>query len=326
LKASLALTAALATAAAAEPQRVSLHVLGDEAQTQAFTASLRELLSRLDVSLEPGEGPTLAAVEADFPTPHSCVLTVVDARGVTVLTRRFGDDVRSPALLAEAAAHVVQSVVDDLLHAAEPRRPAQPAPSDAPLVAAAAPPAEPEGSTGLEVGVFFGGRDQGLVSVGGGAAIGITANLGRWHPGLLVWLGYQAPIEVQQPFLSLSVQTFSPRFLLSLDVLRVGRFRLDGALGGGTDIFFIDTHSELLPMHGTHPPPFASPVLTAMLRGNVALASKVNLYLAATLDADLQPPNFVVREGADNVSMLEPWRFRPSLVLGFSFMPLGGAR
>jgi hypothetical protein len=322
LAAVLTLTAA--TGAWAQPARVTLVPYGDEAQVQAFSASLRELLERLEVTLDTGaadagEEPALAAVEADFTQAGECSLTVVDARGRTVMTRKL-DAVGSPAMLAEAAAHVVQSVIDDLKHPLVVRAPLPPPPQ---VEAPPPPPAKPEGRVALELGAFFSGRELGLPSAGGGASVSINVRLGPVRPALTLLLDYQAPVEVTTQTVRLSVQSFSPRLLLSLDVLRSDSVRLDAGLGGGADVFFAAAGTTF-----PSPPrvtPFASPVLSAMLRAHIAVASSADLYLALALDADLQPPNFVERDIMMTSSVFAPWRFRPSVLLGFTFDVLGPA-
>jgi len=55
------------------------------------------------------------------------------------------------------------------------------------------------------------------------------------------------------------------------------------------------------------------------------VAASADLYLALALDADLQPPNFVERDMMVTSPVFAPWRFRPSVLLGFTFDVLGPA-
>jgi hypothetical protein len=320
---------AVATGAWAEPKRVTLMTSGDEAQAQAFTESLRELLARLDVTLDvgpsdAGESAALAAVAADFSTPQECALTVVDDRGRVVMTRRL-DQIGSPALLAEAAAHVVQSVIDDLrrplqVHPPPPEEPRTPAVSTAPLVPAAAPEPKPEGRFGFELSAFAAGRLLGDFSGGGGVSGTFNVRVGSVRPGVTLLALYQAPITKTEAFVTVSIQTLSPRALLSLEALRTPRFRFDVSLGGGADVFFIGTAGMMFgPLHPMHPPLYASPVLSAIVRGQLTVSSATSVFVGLGADLDLQPPNFVEREGMYTESVLAPWRVRPSLMLGFTF-------
>jgi hypothetical protein len=326
--AGVVLALAVATGAGAEPKRVTLMTSGDEAQAQAFTESLRELLARLDVALDvgpsdAGESAALAAVAADFSTPKECALTVVDDRGRVVMTRRL-DQVGSPALLAEAAAHVVQSVIDDLrrpvqVHPPSPEEPRTPAVSAAPLVEAPVAAAKPEGRFGLELSAFAAGRLLGQFSGGGGISATFNVRVGPVRPGITLLALYQAPVTVTEPFVTVAIQTLSPRALVSLEAMRTPRFHVDVALGGGADVFFIGTAGMLGPMRLMHAPLYASPVLSAMVRGQLHVSSATSMFVGLGADLDLQPPNFVEREGMTTETVLAPWRVRPSLMLGFSF-------
>jgi hypothetical protein len=46
--------------------------------------------------------------------------------------------------------------------------------------------------------------------------------------------------------------------------------------------------------------------------------------LAATLDYDLQPRRYVVAQGGGSSVILEPWKVRPALSVGFLFEMAGG--
>jgi hypothetical protein len=323
---------ALAAVVSAEPARVSLSTLGDASRVEKFTASLRELVSRQSVALEvrhvdAGEEPAFAAVQADFSSPTECTLTVIDAKGRIVLLRRI-DQTDTADLLAEAAAHVVYGVVDELLNIPPPRQANVP-PSMPPMleagVAAAAPVApKPEGPWGLEVGAYFAGRELGLVSAGGGVEVALTRRIGRFRPGLMLLGTYQAPLEVTGFLVTLQLQQVSPRLAVTLDILHGRTARLDIGLGGGADVFLVSSIPHDLPPEQAPPrPPFISPVLTALAVGRVAVARSVDVYLGFTLDVDLRPPSFSTYQNMQPTSVLDPWVLRPSLVVGFSFSALG---
>jgi hypothetical protein len=326
--AGVVFTLFVASAAGAEPKRVTLMTSGDEAQAHAFTDSLRELLGRLDVTLDvgpsdAGESAALAAVAADFSVPGECALTVVDDRGRVVMTRRL-DRVPSPALLAEAAAHVVQSVIDDLRQPPESHPPPPEeklrSPAIPPMAQAPAAEPKPESRFGLELSAFAAARLIGDFSGGGGVAGTFNVKMGPVRPGIRLEAIYQAPVTKTEPFVTVSIQTLSPRALLSLEAVRTPRFSFDAALGGGTDIFFVGT-SGLMggPMHPMHPPFYVSPVLSAQVRGQLKVSDATSVFVGLGADLDLQPPNFVEREGTSYESVLAAWRVRPSMSLGFSF-------
>ncbi|MBL8954020.1 MAG: hypothetical protein JNK82_24800 [Myxococcaceae bacterium] len=325
---SRVLVAALlaSTTAAAAPARVTLIERGDEARTATFRASLRELLERLDVTIDATEGPALAAVEADFTEPGAR-LTIVDGAGREVLVRRMAP--ASPSLQAEAAAHVVQAIIEELLTAAAappPRSPEPPRPVARPMVQTIIAPAPnaPEDTRrfGIDLGGFFGGKALGgpPATFGGGLDVALAYRVGGFRPGLHLRGGYDAPFTVEGDWLDLRVSAVPLRALVSLDVLSGDAWRLEAALGGGADLFVTSAAAAQLPPHRLKPGLSPAPVLSALVGGHVALASSVDVHLALAADVDLRPPRFITD---DRREVFTPWRVRPSLVLGFSFNVLG---
>jgi hypothetical protein len=323
---------AVAAVASAEPARVSLSTLGDAPRVEKFTASLRELISRQSVALEvrhidAGEEPAFAAVQADFSLPTECTLTIIDAKGRIVLLRRL-EQTDTADLLAEAAAHIVYGVVDELLNIPPPRQanvpPSMPPMLEAGLTPTPPAPEKPQGPWGLELGAFFAGRELGQISAGGGLEVSVTHRFGRFHPGLLLLGTYQAPLEIRDSFVTLQLQQVSPRLAVTLDLFHGRSARLDLGLGGGADVFLVSSWPTNLTQQNAPPrPPFVSPVLTGLATGRIAVARSVDVYLGITVDVDLRPPSFTEHRDIGTISVLDPWVVRPSLVIGFSFSALG---
>ncbi len=322
----LLLALCLASSGWASAARVTLITQGDATRAQAFTTSLRELLSRLDVSLDGTDGPALAAVEADFTEPH-VRLTVVDGTGRQVLVRRM-PPAATTALQAEAAAHVVHAIVEELLAAPqEPEPPPDPEPAPPPLVQtlvvpAAAPRPPDDRRFGIDVGGSFGGKALGgpPATASGGLELTLSYRLGRFRPAVHLSGGYDAPFTISSDWLDLRVADVPLRLFVSLDALGGDAWRLDVGLGGGADLFVTNPSSAQLIPERLRPTVSPSPVLSAVVAGRVALASSVDLSLALAADVDLRPPRFVTD---DRNEVFTPWRVRPSLVLGFSFNVLG---
>src|SRR5947207_1768002 len=162
---------------AAAPRSVTVWVDGEPAVKDAFESSLRELLGRLDLSLNRYGDPdaaTLAAVKADFTDPSECSLTVIDNLGRTVLLRRM-PRAGTVALDAEAAAHVVHSVIEELSRVVPPRQPTTSMEAP-PLVTTPAVVEEMREGSGVNLGAFFGGRTYSATApfvVGGGIAVSV---------------------------------------------------------------------------------------------------------------------------------------------------------
>jgi hypothetical protein len=352
-----ALVLLLSAAASAERTRVTLVTQGDSARASDFQASLGELLARLQLQLDvrgdadagAPEGEALAAIEADFSEPDACKLTVIDWLGRTVLVRRL-QRAASAELQAEAAAHVVQSVVEELIVQARWKPPVvEPPPLDAPPLETVAPvettPApEPGGPLGLDVGAFFGASSYfngATVIFGGGATVSLALEVGRFRPMVTLLGEYhgafgEAPKDASGNPISLflvEVQTAAARALFSLDVLRGDAFRIDVGLGGGADIFWTKSTSQTLPAPWLQQRTDADPVVTLMVAGRLAVASSVDLYLAVLLDADVWPLQLMTmaRHEQTPAVFYSVFPVRPALALGFSFNtfgrdPYGGGR
>ena len=321
------LVAFFALPAFAEPHRVTAMVFGDDARRTAFVDSLTELLSRLQVTLDVrdtrSDAPALANLEADFSASDECRLTITDARGKVVLLRRFAR-AASATLQAEAAAHVAQSVIDELL---QPPPVEQPLPAP-PVVVAPVPIAPP--SFALDFAAFFGARAFGggaPVVIGGGLAITAALPAIGLRPSLTLLADGNAPFESADEWVTLKTQSVSPRLLLGLSPIRGDTVRLDVAFGAGADVFLSSISSSQLSTNRLHEQdPEASPIITARVALHLALTQRIDLFAAFSLDGDLHSPRFVVETGRDRETLYAPWRVRPSLSLGVSFNALGGTR
>jgi hypothetical protein len=96
-----------------------------------------------------------------------------------------------------------------------------------------------------------------------------------------------------------------------------GRFGVDLQLGGGTDALLMSAHSnfQTLRDHAEW-----SPVITAMAGVRYSLTSATDVFVAVSGDVDLLPRRFLVQDtGGAKDLLVETWRVRPALLLGFSF-------
>lgn len=312
-------------ATAAQAQLVVLSTRGAPEERARLTASAGELLQRLHLTVvsEAAPGSAVATVVADL-GEEGCVVKVSNRGGAVVAVRRVP---RAPSseVTTEAVAHVVQSAVEALLEQERsgPRAPPAPAP-DVPV--ATAPPGSP---LGVELGAVLTARSFGTGAVmvfGGGvlAAVRLPAE-GRWAPRFGALVAYTGPFASASEQVQLSTQTVSVRALGGVR-LALGPFALDGQLGAGFDSLFTETRSTTLLRAQLRDRHEVSPVLSAQLAARYRIAPTTELLLAATADLDLLPRRYVAELLGERTVLLETWRVRPSILLGFTFDVLAGGR
>src|SRR5262249_23202418 len=146
---------------------------------------------------------------------------------------------------------------------------------------------------GIDLGAFASGRtflNGAPITPGGGVAVSLALDVGRFRPMLTVVGDYHGPFEVapNDRLYAVQVQTLSLRALLSLDVVGGDAFRVDVGLGAGADGFSSKTMSEL-PQQWLKQHIDVDPVITLMVTGRLAIASSVDIYLAAAVDFDTWP-------------------------------------
>jgi hypothetical protein len=336
----------LSTSAFAEKTRVALVSSGDEERSSAFEASLGELLARLKLSLDvrgsadagSREGEALAAVDADFTEPGAVKLTVIDDLGRTVMVRRLSR-AGSTQLQAEAAAHVVQSVMEELIAARDWRPPvvepppiAQPpleeaSPPQPEVSVQAPPPAKDPGRFGIDFAAFFGARtflNGAPITPGGGVEAAFSYRLGHFRPSLAVLGDYHSSFQQGDTQIRLKIESVSLRLLATLDIIGGDAFRVDVGLGGGSDLLISTPSSEQVSAsHLRGGRVDADPVFTALIAGRLAIVSSVDVFLGVTVDFDVWPVRYVARTPLGPEKLYQPLWVRPALVLGFAFNVLG---
>jgi hypothetical protein len=320
-----------AQAADARPTVVALEFSGGEAERKQFTESLAELLGRLGLTLEPAwDKPRLATISADFTAPSEGVLTVKNAVDKVVLLRLIPRG-EKPAVALEAAAHIAHSVVEELRDVSlrAPLVARGPSPLPDPELAVEKPRAAVE--TGGPIGVELGGYANARIWGGGapftvGFALQVEVALAvpKLRPALVWSGGYQPPFAVSSNFAQLFAHVVPLRLLAQLTPLRGDDWRLDAALGGGTDIFITAARSTVLPPGSiVNVRADATGVLSAQVLFRLGVARSADLWLGVMADLDLAPRRYVVNVGGTIEEVYQPWRVRPAFLLGFSFAPVG---
>lgn len=321
LSTSLALTSAVA-AAQARPVVVLREVKPEP--SSALEASLREMLDRLSVNLDTmavdGGAPALAIVDVDF----AARAVVVDSPGRALTIRRNLPESAEGRVASEAAATLIASAVEVLVHTDPPRQPVRPTP-EVPAVVQAPAPKRELSPVGLDVGVGLGARLSGgssAVDFGGSVHALTTVRLGSQLPGLLATVAFQPGFDLSGEAVTLRGSAVSARLFVQLELLRWRWGRLEAGAGGGFDRFAftaLQREGELLrPMAGRIA---VAPVVSGLLTYRLPVGEAVHLFLTLTVDGDLRPPPPMRgMPGADD-NDLRPWTVRPMLQVGVSFAP-----
>lgn len=328
--------------ASASRHRVVLRASGKAESVTRWSASFRELLGRLGIDVAVDEAdpspPPLAVVTVDLSRDDEVVVEVVEGKSGRQQARRTLKGDASSPLTLEAAAHVAQFAVEDLLEVevGAPPSPAEPHPL--PITAPPAPqekaPEAPatapeEGNVALDVSAFAVGSrfsEEGALAFGGGAALGSRLTHVTGMPTLWLSAAYRAPIEVDESILRLRVSSLALRLIPTLTFSRPS-WAVEAGAGGGADLLFSSTDSAAIPTsYLTSRHTDVSPVFGAVFTGHIAVARTAAVTLSLMLDVDLAPRRYVSRVAGDETSLLLPARLRPALAIGFAFSAFGRSR
>lgn len=298
------------------------------------------------------------------PVESHAVLAEVDLRASDAAVVRLtgpdaaGGEVRSVpqrasrALLLEETALVVytgsESLLDTPAPAADAEPPPQAEPPAAPAIAPAPPlvlaaPAAPGGTVDqpptkarrsaagtpwlVEGTMLVGARaytaDDSTVT---GFGLGLRGRVGRgrWVPSVWLFGEFHVPFRETAQGVELSTSVWSVRLEPSLDLVRAGAFQLELGAGAGTDVFVLSPVAQAPDAALGAVRHDASLVLASLLAASLTTGRASRVVLAAMLDYDLAARRYLVQRGAETTVLLEPWRFRPALCLGFAFDAVGG--
>jgi len=283
---------------------------------------------------------TLAVVWVDLKASARATTTIADARTNRAVVSREVTRDRSPAIVGDEIAHIVYGAVEELAQierererTAAPPNPRPPEPGPAPLPApepSPAPAREPEkvaGSMGFDGGAFAVGRALGSdanLAVGGGALVGWGFTREGIAPSLWLSGAYHAPVDAKSDLVDAHVNLLSLRLAPTIALARTSRWRLEVGPEGGVDVSWSSTTSDSLPRSRLSAErQSASPMLGVLAMSRFAVAPTADVFLAATVDADLSPDRYVIREGGRSEVVFETWRVRPALAFGFTFSLAG---
>ena len=348
--ATFAVTDALAgDAAPAEtreaPRRV-VHVViaGEDAEAAAaLEASLRELVARIDLTVEASRaervdldastladgGSELATAWVDLRATRAAT-AIVEGRTGRVVARRSVERDRSMAIVVEELAHIIQASVEELAeqerHRAAPP-PASPAPAPQPEPPKPEPPrvAEAPGRLGVDGGAFFAGRSFGSGAeavVGGGGMVGAALGRGPFRPALWLIGTYHVAFDVRGRAVDVHTKAATLRLAPAIRVVGGAKWLIEAGPQGGFDVMWTTprANSSGLPTErlGAETTD-ASPVVGAFVMAHFSVGPSADLVVALSADVDLSPHRFVIAEGRETEALFTPWRVRPALLLGFTF-------
>jgi hypothetical protein len=337
---------------------VRLDVLGSPEEAAQLRTALVEQFGRIGVELEPLPGdsdggrapPEGATVIAEVDLRDPVVARVrLSLRDGPLGESRFIAQRESRALLLEEAALVVYAGSESLLDEATRTRAsdgpvdrsegATPAttPTALPPVVRVAPPVavttrvphDPPAPTPWAVqGAFLTGarayeRDA-LAVLGLGLGARTSVGRGRWVPGFWLLGEFHFPFSATSGPVELSTSVWSFRFEPSLDIVRAGGFRLELGAGGGADVFVVAPVAPAPDVELSGHRQDVSGVISTMLTASLATTGASRVFFAAMLDYDLAPRRYLVMQGDQSTTILQPWRLRPAISIGFLFEMAGG--
>jgi hypothetical protein len=325
---------------AAAASAVVVNVVGAGDSQAALEGSLRELLARLHLEMNPADArpeSVLARVQIDLTSPAQAIVLVTDGHTGEVRAHRVIPRDASAAITREEIAHAVQSAVESARYIEE-RAAAAPAPAPAPpppppvvipavIPREAAPQAVHSPSwfalditTLAGAGPFASGAGP-AVRVGGGA---LASSRGFLRPSLAVTAFYTVPFQAEASPVGSYANLASIRAVPSIEVLHSSWFALDVGAGGGIDVLSVQPRTATLPSGYLNAPTSrVDPIVSGVVTARVALAAGVVFVVAADADVDLISRHYVVDQGASQSDVFAPWSVRPTIFAGLAFTAIG---
>jgi hypothetical protein len=143
----------------------------------------------------------------------------------------------------------------------------------------------------------------------------------RWRPSIVLAVRGTTPSDSSSDSLTARAAILGSRLLGRLDVVRSSWLALSPGVGGGVDFLFVQPQSSAVPGSALRPATSrADAVVTGFIGARVALVPRLSLDALLAADFDLSPPRYVVLDGGASDDVLSPWRVRPVLLLGLTFV------
>jgi hypothetical protein len=319
---------------------VDVTVVAGGDDTDALMGTLRELMGRLGLGIEPhvatAGAPAVIPAEPthglsvwiDLASPYEAVAIV--RRGRTEVRRTIPRD-SSPAIVREEIGEAVRSEVEAELLVEAAASPPQPPPAGVPVLPPApvvreapVPVSASNRWFALDLTMLAGGglvsSDSGVVPrVEGGVVLGSRR---RFRPSLTVTAAYSIPFDGEpHSGVTATESAVSLRAVPGLEIAHTSWLALNVGLGGGVDIISINPKLSTSTFQAANVPDRVDPILTAEASLYLALAPSVAFTLVAGTDVDFVPPVYAIGSPPEDVR--EPWRVRPVALAGFTFTAIG---
>ena len=311
-------------------------------------------VERIDVraALTPDKkaDPALGRAWVDFREGGDARVILVDGRWERAILRVVERGERSNEVMREEIALLIHSASETLLAgeplgapSAEVRRelgleqpqprppPPKPIPRPAtPLIAPepVTPPLAPPPAWRVGAGLYYEGQGYAAEQVivhGPGLAVDVDAPDWTLGPGLELTAQYRIPFEVESEVAKVRLQGAVLRFLARLTLWRAEQIALQAAVGAGIDVLHIEPSvNEGVSARAEPERTRIAPLIRPAVAARVRLFGDTALWLGFAGDIDLIGVRYVVRRPDGDIPLVDPLRFRPSLIVGVSTTLAGG--
>ena len=336
---------------AARARVVELTATGPDGVGALVTDATRELVGRLGLALRAGEAradsDALIRASVDLRDPAVARVNVIDLRSGQSLVARAIPRSGPAAVVAEQIAHVIHAAAESALATARREEAAEAGAIDAgglgtmdaaPAAAenasqdTGAPIEEPDAgrpvavesprAKGFAVDAVAMVDGTGLADPAGvvfGAGGGARLALGRamWRPSILLTVIFHPTIGVVQPEVELRTTLTSIRVMPSVSLLDTRWVGVDVGAGLGVDVVDVSPRrGSIASILATTGSTNVDPIVRGGLGIELRLLPWAAIFSLVSADMDLQPYRYVVDREAGRTTVLEPWRVRPSIMLG----------
>lgn len=326
-------TAATTTA----PSRVvEIRVSGDASALARVRLTAGELLSRLDVQPsvktldEPetrGSTPPLVVAYVDLRSVSAPSIDIEDGRTRQELTRRHLSEVTSLETGVESLLHVLYLAVESTLQvAAEPPRTATVDQKPTPPPVLRSPPARAPFGFDLGPLVRVSSLGGSRIVPGGGVVLEPRAGFGRSQAGVMLSVALHASTALTFERGEVTVRPLQFRVVPTFDWLLSPDVSGCVGLGAGLDSLMVEPVQAPELGSAARAQTALDPVLSALLGARLPLSGRAFLSALASLDYDVAPTSFVVRDGLASRPLLQLPRLRAGITLALSFTAAGQRR
>jgi hypothetical protein len=322
------------------PRHVEIKMVAPGDSWPALETVLSELLAREQVTVRfttvpavdarqimtehSDDPPSVTRVWIDMRDSGQVTLYLTGDRTDRVLVRHVPLVARIDEVAREEIAHIVEATVESLLVGGrigvvtdEVVRPA--AKTEAPP-----PPRErPPAGVGLDLGVAYAAqawRGNAVPLHSAALTLGVEGRTGSWRPGAWVSGEYRFPTTVENSMVTARLDQGAFRALASLSWAASRRWLLGAGAGPGLDLVHIAPDKNQGSSVKAASARFAAvPMLRALALVRYALSSRTGVFAGIAADYDLFDTRYILLDAKGSpVSVFEPWRVRPTAMIGVS--------